>query len=146
MIKKQVLRLADVSFIKKKENILITGATGSGKSYIAYPLGNQACMKEFKTLYYNTTKLFPKLKMLKADGSYMKEIARIEKQELLILDDFGIQQLDEMGRVALLEIIDDRHGRASKIVASQLQVTKWFETIGDSTTADAILDRLAHTE
>jgi DNA replication protein DnaC len=76
----------------------------------------------------------------------MKEIARIEKQELLILDDFGIQQLDEMGRVALLEIIDDRHGRASKIVASQLQVTKWFETIGDSTTADAILDRLAHTE
>ena len=143
--KMQVLRLADVSFIKKKENILITGATGSGKSYIASALGNQACMQGFKTLYYNTTKLFPKLKMLKADGSYMKEIARIEKQELLILDDFGIQQLDEMGRMALLEIIEDRHGRASTIVASQLPVTKWFETIGDSTIADAILDRLAHT-
>jgi len=143
--KMQVLRLADVSFIKKKENILITGATGSGKSYIASALGNQACMQGFRTLYYNTTKLFPKLKMLKADGSYMKEIARIEKQELLILDDFGIQQLDEMGRMALLEIIEDRHGRASTIVASQLPVTKWFETIGDSTIADAILDRLAHT-
>jgi len=143
--KMQVLRLADVSFIKKKENILITGATGSGKSYIASALGNQACMQGFRTLYYNTTKLFPKLKMLKADGSYMKEIARIEKQELLILDDFGIQQLDEMGRMALLEIIEDRHGRASTIVTSQLPVTKWFETIGDSTIADAILDRLAHT-
>lgn len=143
--KMQVLRLADVSFIKKKENILITGATGSGKSYIASALGNQACMQGFRTLYYNTTKLFPKLKMLKADGSYMKEIARIEKQDLLILDDFGIQQLDEMGRMALLEIIEDRHGRASTIVASQLPVTKWFETIGDSTIADAILDRLAHT-
>jgi DNA replication protein DnaC len=143
--KMQVLRLADVSFIKKKENILITGATGSGKSYIASALGNQACMQGFRTLYYNTTKLFPKLKMLKADGSYMKEIARIEKQDLLILDDFGIQQLDQMGRMALLEIIEDRHGRASTIVASQLPVTKWFETIGDSTIADAILDRLAHT-
>jgi DNA replication protein DnaC len=143
--KMQVLRLADVSFIKRKENILITGATGSGKSYIASALGNQACMQGFRTLYYNTTKLFPKLKMLKADGSYMKEIARIEKQDLLILDDFGIQQLDQMGRMALLEIIEDRHGRASTIVASQLPVTKWFETIGDSTIADAILDRLAHT-
>ncbi len=69
-----------MSFIKKKENILITGATGSGKSYIASALGNQACMQGFKTLYYNTTKLFPKLKMLKADGSYMKEIARIENR------------------------------------------------------------------
>ncbi|WP_209333034.1 ATP-binding protein, partial [Lunatimonas salinarum] len=94
---------------------------------------------------YNTTKLFPKLKMLKADGSYIKEVARIEKQELLILDDFGIQHLDEMGRMALLEIIEDRHGKASTIVASQLPVTKWFETIGDSTIADAILDRLVHT-
>ncbi|GAB3668485.1 IS21-like element ISFK1 family helper ATPase IstB [Echinicola sediminis] len=143
--KMQLLRLADMSFIKRKENILVTGATGSGKSFIASALGNQACMNGFRTLYYNTSKLFPKLKMLKADGSYMKEIARIEKQELLILDDFGIQQLDEMARMALLEIIEDRHGRASTIVVSQLPVTKWFETIGDSTIADAILDRLVHT-
>jgi len=143
--KMQILRLADMSFIKRKENVLICGATGSGKSFIASALGNQACMQGIRTLYYNTTKLFPKLKMLKADGSYMKEIGRIEKQDLLILDDFGIQQLDEMGRMALLEIIEDRHGRASTIVVSQLPVTKWFETIGDSTIADAILDRLVHT-
>lgn len=143
--KMQILRLADMSFLKKKENILITGSTGSGKSYMASALGNQACMQGFRTLYYNTTKLFPKLKMLKADGSYLKEIARIERQDLLILDDFGIQHLDEMARMALLEIIEDRHGRASTIVVSQLPVTKWFETIGDSTIADAILDRLAHT-
>jgi DNA replication protein DnaC len=143
--KMQILRLADMSFIKRKENVLICGATGSGKSFIASALGNQACMQGIRTLYYNTTKLFPKLKMLKADGSYMKEIGRIEKQDLLILDDFGIQQMDEMGRMALLEIIEDRHGRASTIVVSQLPVTKWFETIGDSTIADAILDRLVHT-
>jgi len=143
--KMQILRLADMSFIKRKENVLICGATGSGKSFIASALGNQACMQGIRTLYYNTTKLFPKLKMLKADGSYMKEIGRIEKQDLLILDEFGIQQLDEMGRMALLEIIEDRHGRASTIVVSQLPVTKWFETIGDSTIADAILDRLVHT-
>lgn len=143
--KMQILRLADLSFIKRKENVLITGATGSGKSYIASALGNQACMQGVRTQYYNTNKLFPKLKMLKADGSYIKEIARIEKQDLLILDDFGIQQLDEMSRMALLEIIEDRHGRTSTIVVSQLPVTKWFETIGDSTIADAILDRLVHT-
>ncbi|MCH7415932.1 ATP-binding protein [Belliella sp. R4-6] len=93
---------------ERKENILITGATGSGKSYIASALGNQACMQGVKTQYYNTTKLFPKLKMLKADGSYIREVARIEKQDLLILDDFGIQQLDDMARMALLEIIEDR--------------------------------------
>lgn len=143
--KMHILRLADMSFVKRKENVLVTGATGSGKSFIASALGNQACMQGIRTQYYNTTKLFSKLKMMKADGSYLKEIARIEKQDLLILDDFGIQQLDQMARMALLEIIEDRHGRASTIVVSQLPVTKWFETIGDSTIADAILDRMVHT-
>lgn len=143
--KMHILRLADMSFVKRKENVLVTGATGSGKSFIASALGNQACMQGIRTQYYNTTKLFSKLKMMKADGSYLREIARIEKQDLLILDDFGIQQLDQMARMALLEIIEDRHGRASTIVVSQLPVTKWFETIGDSTIADAILDRMVHT-
>lgn len=86
-------------------------------------------MQGFRSLYFNTTKLIPKLKMLKADGSYMKEIVRIEKQDLLILDDFGIQQLDVMGRRALLEIIEDRYGRASTKVVSQIKVTIWFDTI-----------------
>lgn len=139
-----MLRLSDMSFIKRKENLLITGATGSGKSFIASALGNQACLNGFKTLYFNATKLFPRLKMLKADGSYMKEINRIEKQDLLVLDDFGLQPLDAQARMALLEIIEDRHGRASTIIASQLPVEKWHETIGDGSVADAILDRIVH--
>lgn len=142
--KTQFIRLADMSFIKRKEAILITGATGSGKSFLASALGNQACMYGHKTLYFNTGKLFPRLKMLKADGSYIREISKIEKQDLLILDDFGIHQFDTPSRMALLEIIEDRHGRASTIIVSQLPVAKWFEVIGDSTVADAVLDRLVH--
>lgn len=142
--KTQFMRLADMSFIKRKESILVTGATGSGKSFLASALGNQACMYGYKTLYFNTGKLFPRLKMLKADGSYIREISKIEKQDLLILDDFGIHPFDAQSRMALLEIIEDRHGRASTIIVSQLPVAKWFEVIGDSTVADAVLDRLVH--
>jgi DNA replication protein DnaC len=140
-----VLRLADGSFIDKKENILITGATGVGKSYLASAFGHQACQLGYRTLYFNTQKLFSKLKMMKADGSYTREMTKIEKYELLILDDFGLQQLDNTARMILLEIIEDRHGRKSTIIASQLPVAKWYEIIGDSTVADAILDRMVHT-
>lgn len=143
--KTQVLRLADTSFIAKKENILITGATGVGKSYLASALGNQACQSGYRTLYFNTQKLFTKLKMLKADGSYSREIARIEKYDLLILDDFGLSHLDSTARMFLLEIIEDRHGRKSTIISSQLPVAQWYEIIGESTVADAILDRMVHT-
>jgi DNA replication protein DnaC len=143
--KTQVLRLADGSFIQKKENILITGATGAGKSFVASALGHQGCQLGYKTLYFNTQKLFSKLKMLKADGSYGREIGRIEKYDLLILDDFGLQVLDSTARMILLEIIEDRHGRKSTIIASQLPVAKWYEIIGDGTVADAILDRVVHT-
>ena len=143
--KTQILRLADGSFIDKKENILITGATGVGKSYLASAFGHQACQLGYRTLYFNTQKLFSKLKMMKADGSYAREMAKIEKYDLLILDDFGLQQLDTTARMILLEIIEDRHGRKSTIVASQLPVAKWYEIIGDSTVADALLDRMVHT-
>lgn len=143
--KTQVLRLADTSFIARKENILITGATGVGKSYLASALGNQACQSGHRTLYFNTQKLFTKLKMLKADGSYTREIARIEKYDLLILDDFGLSHLDNTARMFLLEIIEDRHGRKSTIISSQLPVAQWYEVIGESTVADAILDRMVHT-
>lgn len=143
--KTQLLRLADGSYLQRKENILITGATGAGKSYLASALGHQACQQGFKTLYFNTQKLFPLLKMLKADGSYAKQIIKIEKHDLLILDDFGLQPLDNMARQALMEIIEDRHGRKSTIISSQLPVNKWYDIIGESTIADAILDRLAHS-
>ena len=99
----------------------------------------------FKAMYYNINKLFTRLKMLKADGSDLKEKTKIEKLDLLILDDFGLQQLDTENRLALLEIIEDRHGRKSTIITSQLPVVKWHEAIGDETIADAILDRIVHT-
>ena len=111
-------RFAECSFIDKAENILITGSTGIGKSYVASAIGNQACTLGYKVLYASTYKLFAQLKMAKADGSYIKELAKIEKQDLLILDDFGIQPLDNHNRSALLEIIEDRHGRMSTIVTS----------------------------
>ncbi len=92
----------------------------------------------------NITKLFAKLKMMKADGSYLREISRIEKQDLLILDDFGLQPLDNQNRAALMELIEDRHGRRSTIITSQLPVKEWYDVIGEKTIADAILDRLVH--
>jgi len=142
--KNQLMRLADCNFIRKHENVLITGSTGIGKSYIASAIGNQACMLGHKVLYANTAKLFSRLKMAKSDGSYIKEISKIEKQELLILDDFGLQPMDNHMRSALMEIIEDRHGNRSTIITSQLPVAKWYDVIGDSTLADAILDRLVH--
>ena len=138
------MRLTECSYIDRFENVMITGSTGIGKSYIASALGNQACILGYKVLYSNSSKLFSKLKMAKADGSYLKEIARIEKQDLLILDDFGLLPLDSYSRATLMEIIEDRHGKRSTIIASQLPVQQWYDIIGEATIADAILDRLVH--
>jgi DNA replication protein DnaC len=140
----KILRLAECEFIDKLENILVTGSTGAGKSYIATAIGYQACIQGYKVMYFNTTKLFSKLKMAKADGSYLKDLAKMEKQHLIILDDFGLQPLDSQNRIALLEIIEDRHNKGSMIVTSQLPVEGWYEIIGEKTIADAILDRLIH--
>ena len=137
-------RLAECSYIDKSENILITGSTGIGKSYIASAFGNQACMLGYKVFYASTAKLFSMLKIAKADGSYIKETARIEKQDLLILDDFGMQPFDNHSRSSLIEIIEDRHGKRSTIITSQLPVKQWHEVIGEQTIADAVLDRIVH--
>ena len=142
--KNQIMRFAECSFIDKHENILITGSTGIGKSYIASALGHQACAQGYRVMYHNTAKLFGKLKMAKGDGTYIKEIAKIERQNLLILDDFGIQPFDAQSRAALMEIIEDRHGKTSIIITSQVPVSKWHEVIGEKTVADAILDRIIH--
>ena len=137
-------RLTEFKFIKASENILITGSTGVGKSYLATALGHQACIDGYKVLYFNTTKMFAKLKMAKADGSYLKEMSRIEKHPLIILDDFGLQVFDKQNRMALLEIIEDRHEKGAIILTSQLPVNQWYEVIGEKTVADAIMDRLIH--
>jgi len=140
----KLMRLAECSFIGKNENVLITGSTGAGKSYLATSLGYQACISGYRMIYNNTTKLFSKLKMAKADGSYLKELAKIERQHLIILDDFGLQPLDSQNRIALLEIMEDRHNKGSMIVTSQIPIKGWYEIIGEKTIADAILNRLIH--
>jgi DNA replication protein DnaC len=138
------LRLADCSFIDHHENVLVTGPTGVGKSFIVSALGHEACRKGYATMYFNTQKLFTRLNITKADGTYIKELVRLEKKDLLILDDFGLTALDAKRRMDLMEIIEDRHGRKSTIICSQLPVNKWYEIIEDSTIADAILDRLVN--
>ena len=140
----QIMRFAECTYIQKHENILITGSTGIGKSYLATALGHQACTFGFKVYYANMAKLFSKLKMGKADGSYIREISKIERQDLLILDDFGLMPIDNPNRSALMEIIEDRHNKASVIITSQLPVNCWHEVIGEKTIADAILDRIVH--
>lgn len=142
--KNQIMRLADCEFIKRKENVLITGSTGIGKSYLASALGHHACEMGLKVLYQSTAKLFSRLKLAKADGSYLREITRLEKADLLIIDDFGIQPLDTQSRMFMMEIIEDRHGKASTIITSQVPVAGWHEIIGEQTIADAILDRIIH--
>jgi len=142
--KNQIMRFTECNFIDKCENILITGSTGIGKSYIASALGHHACSMGYRVIYFSAPKLFAKLKMAKADGSYIKEIAKIERQQLLVLDDFGIVPLDAQSRAALMEIVEDRHGKGSTIITSQVPVSKWHEVIGEKTVADAVLDRIIH--
>lgn len=142
--KNVVQRLSDGTFIKKGEDLFITGSTGTGKSFLASALGQQGCLLGYKVLYTNTTKLLSQLKMAKADGTHLRELASIEKKDVLILDDFGIQPLDAQGRALLLDIIEDRHSKRTTIITSQVPVKKWHEIIGEKTLADAILDRIVH--
>jgi len=142
--KNLVQRLSDGTFIEKGEDLFITGSTGTGKSFLASALGQQGCLLGYKVLYTNTTKLLSQLKMAKADGTHLKELLTIEKKDVLILDDFGVQPLDAQGRALLLDIIEDRHSKRTTIITSQVPVKKWHEIIGEKTLADAILDRIVH--
>lgn len=142
--KNQVQRLSTCEFIKKGEDLFITGSTGTGKSFLASAIGQQACLLGLKILYTNVAKLMSYLKMAKADGTHLKELTRIEKQDALILDDFGVQPLDAQSRALLLDIIEDRHGKRTTIITSQVPVKNWLEVIGEKTLADAILDRIVH--
>ena len=143
--KNTMLRLSTCDWITKRQNVIITGSTGLGKSWIASALGHQGCQHGYKVLYKNCIKLFDVLKIAKADGSYIKEMNKIEKLDLLILDDFGLKPLDNNQRLILLELLEDRHGKRSTIITSQLPVSKWYDIIGEPTISDAILDRLVHS-
>lgn len=140
--KDQLAQLADCTFIDRAQNILITGATGCGKSYLACALGNQACNLGYKTLYLNMNRFFEKITQSKLDGSFLKLLNQLEKVKLLILDDFGIQPMNQNIKVALLQILEDRYQIKSTIIASQLPVNRWHEYINEPTIADAIMDRL----
>lgn len=136
--------LADGGWIGRAENLLITGATGLGKSWIACALGHKACRDGRSVLYHRVPRLFEALALARGDGRYARTLKSIARAELLILDDWGLAPLTAAERRDLLEILEDRHGRAATIVTSQLPVDAWHDVIGDPTLADAILDRLVH--
>jgi DNA replication protein DnaC len=141
--KNQILRLSDCGWIKAGQDILITGPTGVGKSYIGTAFGYQACQLGHPVYYAAASRLFNELEEAKQDGTYFKVLGRVMKCKLFILDDFGLEPLSMVTRMALLEILEDRHRRKSTLIISQQPVSNWHELIGDPTIADAILDRLA---
>lgn len=137
--------LATGQYISKGESILITGATGCGKSFLSSALGHQACVQGFKVAYFNTQKLMLKTKMARLEGTSYKFFEKLAKTHLLILDDFGLTHLEQQQQMDFMEMIEDRHGKTSTIIVSQLPVASWYEVIGEATIADAILDRLVHS-
>lgn len=143
--KSLVMRLAGCEWIKEHNNLIITGPTGVGKTYLACAFAQKACREGYSTIYLRMTKLFEDLAVSKGDGRYLKLLASFAKADLLVLDDYGLEQLGRDQRHDLLEILEDRHGLKSTLVTSQLPIDHWHEQIGDPTLADAILDRLVHS-
>ena len=143
--RKVVDRLLTLQFLSNAENIIITGPTGSGKSYLAQCLGVQACQMLHRTLYFPASRFLDKVKLAKLDGSYSKMVKSIGKAPLLILDDFLLTPVDQAGRSALLDLVEERYDKAATIIATQIPVADWHGLIGESTVADAILDRLVYS-
>lgn len=136
--------LLQYDWLNQSQNLLITGPCGSGKTYIACALGHAACMKGYRVKYYRLSRLLLAFTQAKADGSYTKALTALAKLDLLILDDWGLEPLNAAQRNDLMEIMDDRHGHSSTAILSQLPTEEWYQSIGDNTLADAILDRLMH--
>lgn len=140
--REMILRLSDGTFIQRGENVLITGSTGSGKSFLACALGRSACLLGYRTLYFGMNRFMDTVVQTRLDGTYLKWIKGIANQKLLILDDFGLKSIDADTRLALLDILEDRYGNSSVIITSQLPVEAWYNFIDEPTLADAIMDRL----
>ena len=139
----QQLSMADGSFIQQATNVLITGATGSGKSFLACAIGRQACNLGYKTMYLPMNRFLEKLAMARIQGTFLKLLDQLQKMQLIIFDDFGLQPLSDDTRLALLQILEDRYGQKATVVASQLPVDKWHAYINQPTLADGICDRLS---
>jgi len=140
-----IANLATGEYLEKGESVLITGKTGVGKSFLASALGLQACAQGYSVEYFNAQKMFLRLKMARLEGTILKFFDKLAKTRLLIIDDFGLAHLDKQQQMDLMDIMEDRHGRSSTIVTSQLPVANWYDVFGEGTIADAVLDRLVHT-
>ena len=140
--KEKLMLFADSSYLDRGENILITGATGCGKSYLACALGNHVCVAGYRTLYFSMNRFAEQIALAKTDGTIIKWLDRLKKAKLIILDDFGLQPLTHPVKLILLQILEDRYEKASTVICSQLPVGKWHQYFDEPTIADAILDRI----
>ena len=140
--KEKLMLLADCAYLDRGENVLITGATGCGKSYLACALGNNACVNGYRTLYFNMNRFTEQIALAKTDGTLIKWMDRLKKAKLIIFDDFGLQPITHQVKLILLQILEDRYEKAATIICSQLPVSKWHEYFDEPTLADAILDRI----
>lgn len=144
-IDKPLMRqLATCQWVKAHQTVIITGATGTGKTYLACALSQQACRQGFRAMYRRAPRLFDELRLARADGSYARVLSRIAKIDVLVIDDFAITPFADAERNDLLEIFEDRYGNRATIIASQLPTERWYDYLGDPTVADAICDRVVH--
>ena len=142
--KTQLADLFSGGYLQRHQNVIITGATGGGKTYVACALSEQACRHSYSVRYWRLSRLVEHLNIARADGSYVKQLNQLAKQQLLVIDDWGLEKLSTKQATDLLEVIEERHGRSSTIICSQLPVEQWHNMIANDTVADALLDRLIH--
>jgi DNA replication protein DnaC len=140
----EIVTLATCDWVQRQHNLCLTGPTGTGKTWLACALGNQACRQGLSVRYFRLPRLFQSIRIAHGDGSYPRLMNQLLKTNLLILDDWAIQPLNSTQRSELMEVIEERHGRQATLIASQLPIDHWHDYIGEATLADAILDRLLH--
>ena len=143
--KSLITELATCQYIANGQSLVVTGSTGCGKSWLASALGHQACSHGYNVAYFNTQKFMLRIKMARLDGTILRFFDKIAKTSLFILDDFGLTHLERQMQFDLMEIMEDRHGKKSTIIASQLPIASWYDVISEATIADGIVDRLVHT-
>jgi DNA replication protein DnaC len=139
-----IRQLANCRWVAEHHNVVITGMTGTGKTYVACALAQQACRKGYRAVYRRAPRLFEELTLAHADGSYARLLTRLAKVDVLVIDDWGLAPPTDRERRDLLEVIEDRHGNRSTVITSQLPTTKWHDQLGDPTIADAVCDRILH--